>query len=217
MDPQRCHPARANPAQPGLQRRALHGGWAGSSSAAGTWGTCCESMSATAALVLRPISRAASSASSTRLRRRSGARSGWGWASPSWSASPPCWNTPSPLLRRSGKVRASRSWYRGCRRLPRIASAVPGATPADRLRDKLIVVIDDDALALEGTGGLLRSWGCRVVTGQSDREALTKLNGSRPDLIISDYHLKEGRSGIDAISELRDAFGAQDPGIPDQR
>jgi CheY-like chemotaxis protein len=93
----------------------------------------------------------------------------------------------------------------------RIASAVPGATPADRLRDKLIVVIDDDALALEGTGGLLRSWGCRVVTGRSDREALTKLNGSRPDLIISDYHLKEGRSGIDAISELRDALGDKIP------
>ena len=91
------------------------------------------------------------------------------------------------------------------------ASVAPGAAPPDRLRDKLIVVIDDDALALEGTGGLLRSWGCRVVTGRSDREALTKLNGSRPDLIISDYHLKEGRSGIDAISELRDAFGDKIP------
>jgi CheY-like chemotaxis protein len=86
------------------------------------------------------------------------------------------------------------------------AAAVAGIAPPDRLRDKLIVVIDDDALALEGTGGLLRSWGCRVVTGQSDREALTKLNGSRPDLIISDYHLKEGRSGIDAIGELRHVF-----------
>jgi signal transduction histidine kinase/CheY-like chemotaxis protein len=85
-------------------------------------------------------------------------------------------------------------------------AAVAGIAPPDRLRDKLIVVIDDDALALEGTGGLLRSWGCRVVTGQSDREALTKLNGSRPDLIISDYHLKEGRSGIDAIGELRHVF-----------
>lgn len=88
--------------------------------------------------------------------------------------------------------------------------AAPRAAP-DHLRDKLIVVIDDDALTLEGTGGLLRSWGCRVVTGQSDREALTKLNGSKPDLIISDYHLKEGRSGIDAIDELHEAFGGQIP------
>src|SRR5262249_40103775 len=89
------------------------------------------------------------------------------------------------------------------------AVIAPRTTPPGHLRDKLVVVIDDDALTLEGTGGLLRSWGCRVVTGQSDREALTKLNGSTPDLIISDYHLREGRSGVEAISELRDAFGGQ--------
>jgi signal transduction histidine kinase/CheY-like chemotaxis protein len=89
--------------------------------------------------------------------------------------------------------------------------AAPERAPADRLSGKLVVVIDDDALALEGTGGLLRSWGCRVITGRSDREALTKLNGSTPDLIISDYHLQEGRSGIDAIGELRDALGSQIP------
>ena len=96
---------------------------------------------------------------------------------------------------------------------PIVSKAVvaPGVALPDRLRGKLIVVIDDDALALEGTGGLLRTWGCRVVTGRSDREALTKLNGSTPDLIISDYHLQEGRSGIDAIGELRDALGGQIP------
>jgi signal transduction histidine kinase/CheY-like chemotaxis protein len=86
-----------------------------------------------------------------------------------------------------------------------------GAALPDSLRGKLIVVIDDDALALEGTGGLLKSWGCRVVTGRSDREALTKLNGTAPDLIISDYHLQEGRSGIDAIDELRDTLGGDIP------
>ena len=64
-------------------------------------------------------------------------------------------------------------------------------------------MIDDDALALEGTGGLLRSWGCRVVTAESDREALTKLDGTAPDLIISDFHLQDGRTGIEAIGELR--------------
>jgi signal transduction histidine kinase/CheY-like chemotaxis protein len=96
---------------------------------------------------------------------------------------------------------------------PSAASVAVSSRPAplDHLRDKLVVVIDDDALTLEGTGGLLRSWGCRVVTGQSDREALTKLNGSAPDLIISDYHLQEGRSGIDAITELHEAFGRDIP------
>jgi CheY-like chemotaxis protein len=37
---------------------------------------------------------------------------------------------------------------------------------------KLVVVIDDDPLVLEATGGLLRSWGCCVVTAESCDEAL---------------------------------------------
>jgi CheY-like chemotaxis protein len=96
---------------------------------------------------------------------------------------------------------------------PAPAVAASAAAVPDRLRGKLIVVIDDDAPALEGTGGLLRSWGCRVVTAQSDREALTKLDGNAPDLIISDYHLQEGRTGIDAIGRLRDAFGEPTPAL----
>jgi CheY-like chemotaxis protein len=80
---------------------------------------------------------------------------------------------------------------------------VAAAATADPLRGKLIVVLDDDALVLEGTGGLLKSWGCRVVTAASDREALTKLGGNRPDLIISDFHLHEGRTGIEVITALR--------------
>jgi signal transduction histidine kinase/CheY-like chemotaxis protein len=91
------------------------------------------------------------------------------------------------------------------------AVAAPVAAVPDRLRGKLILVVDDDALALEGTGGLLRSWGCRVVTAQSDREALTRLDGRAPDLIISDFHLQDGRTGVDAISDLREAVGASIP------
>jgi CheY-like chemotaxis protein len=85
------------------------------------------------------------------------------------------------------------------------------AAAPDRLHGKLIVVIDDDALALEGTGGLLKSWGCRVVAAQSDRQALQKLDGNAPDLIISDFHLHDGRTGIDAIGEIRGAFGNSIP------
>ena len=71
---------------------------------------------------------------------------------------------------------------------------------------KLIVVIDDDALVLEGTGGLLRSWGCQVVTGGSASEAIERLSGAQPDLIISDYHLSNGRNGIGEIEALRAEF-----------
>ena len=73
---------------------------------------------------------------------------------------------------------------------------------------KLVVVIDDDALVLEATGGLLRSWGCQVVAAASCGDAMAKLGelGQRPDLIVCDYRLPKGPTGIDAIGILRGAF-----------
>ena len=73
---------------------------------------------------------------------------------------------------------------------------------------KLVVVIEDDPLVLEATSGLLRSWGCRVVAAESCDEAMRKLSeiGQRPDLIVCDYRLPKGPTGVDAIEMLRDAF-----------
>jgi CheY-like chemotaxis protein len=73
---------------------------------------------------------------------------------------------------------------------------------------KLVVVIDDNALVLEATGGLLRSWGFQVVAAGSYGEAMNRLGkvGRRPDLIISDYRLSEGATGVDVIEGLRHAF-----------
>jgi len=73
---------------------------------------------------------------------------------------------------------------------------------------KIVVVIDDDPLVLEATGGLLRSWGCLAVTAESFDAALLALAeiGRRPDLIICDYRLHAGATGIEAIEGLRNAF-----------
>jgi signal transduction histidine kinase/CheY-like chemotaxis protein len=89
-------------------------------------------------------------------------------------------------------------------------AAPAGAAQFDVLPGKLVVVIDDDPLVLDSTGGLLRSWGCQVVTAESVEDALDQLDG-RPDLIVSDYRLRDGRTGIDAIARLREAYG---PGVP---
>lgn len=77
-----------------------------------------------------------------------------------------------------------------------------------RRASKLVVVIEDDPLVLEATGGLLRSWGCEVVTAESCDEAMKKLSdiGQRPDLIVCDYRLPKGPTGVDTIETLRDAF-----------
>ena len=73
---------------------------------------------------------------------------------------------------------------------------------------KLVVVIDDDPLVLQATGGLLRSWGCQVVAAESYGAALVRLSEikRRPDMIVCDYRLPRGATGVDAIEGLRNAF-----------
>jgi len=73
---------------------------------------------------------------------------------------------------------------------------------------KLVVLIDDDPLVLEATGGLLRSWGCQVVAAESYGAALVRLSeiNRRPDLIVCDYRLPRGANGVEAIEGLRRAF-----------
>jgi signal transduction histidine kinase/CheY-like chemotaxis protein len=79
-------------------------------------------------------------------------------------------------------------------------------------RGKLVVVIDNDVRVLEGMGGLLRNWGCRVVTTTTPEAALAAVSklgaAARPDLVISDFHLADGQTGITAIAKLREAYGA---------
>jgi signal transduction histidine kinase len=78
---------------------------------------------------------------------------------------------------------------------------------------QLIVLIDDDALARDATGTLLLSWGYVVASHASDCEALVALGagGKTADLIIADYRLANGKTGIAAIESLRSSLGAPIP------
>jgi CheY-like chemotaxis protein len=92
-----------------------------------------------------------------------------------------------------------------------LAARADGATLADPLRGRLVVVIDDDLLVLEGMRGLLEQWGCRVRTAQSAQEVLEGMDGAAPDLIICDGHLEDGETGIAALARLRGKLGANIP------
>jgi signal transduction histidine kinase/CheY-like chemotaxis protein len=89
---------------------------------------------------------------------------------------------------------------------------IPVAVP-DPINGRLIVVIDDDGLVLDGMRGTLRSWGCDVVTAGSDAAVLASLadQDRRPDLIISDFRLANGNTGIEVIERLRRSLGAAIP------
>lgn len=94
-------------------------------------------------------------------------------------------------------------------------SSPPVIAPArlDQSSGKLVVVIDNDPLVLEGMAGILRSWGCRIITATTDGKALEALTGQdvAPDLIISDYHLSDGRTGLEAIAQMRSALATKIP------
>ena len=122
-------------------------------------------------------------------------------------------NHPVELTSRPGKgSRFSVSVPIVAKRLPARAP-VPPATITDPVSGKLVVVIDDDALVLDGMRGLLRSWGCEVVTEVSENGALARLAelGQQPDLIISDHRLADGKTGIEAIDRLRGTLGIAIP------
>lgn len=104
-------------------------------------------------------------------------------------------------------------------RVPRAAreraqdETIDAAGPAEAAAGRLVVVIDDDELVLDGMRDLMQSWGWEVVTCASAAEALGKLQEGRrrPHLIISDCRLAGGASGIEATDALRRAFDVPVP------
>ena len=86
---------------------------------------------------------------------------------------------------------------------------VAGSEPA------LVTVIEDEAIVLVGYQMLFESWGYAVVAAGSAEEALEMLrsSGRPPDIIIADYRLKDGQTGVGAIRSIQGEFGDDIPGI----
>src|SRR5262245_47238805 len=104
--------------------------------------------------------------------------------------------------------------------LPRVAARPEigeSPAPAHPLMDasdrKLVVLIDDDPLVLEGMCGLFRSWGYHLLIAGTDDEALAEVADPDrpPGLIVSDYHLSGGTTGIEVIEGLRRTLSAEIP------
>ena len=95
------------------------------------------------------------------------------------------------------------------------ALAMPAATPsaADGVCGKLVVVIDDDEMVLDGMQGILQSWGCRLVAASSVPVALDLLSRETrvPDLIISDLRLANACTGMEAITAVCEHCGSAIP------
>lgn len=84
-----------------------------------------------------------------------------------------------------------------------------------QLRHALVACIDDDLPILEAMVELLAGWDMEVAAGPDVaqvREDLLQL-GRSPDVIVSDYRLAGGGSGVEAIAALRQTFGAHIPAV----
>lgn len=69
------------------------------------------------------------------------------------------------------------------------------------------LVIDDDEAVRTGMLHLLRNWGCECSAAESIEEALAMAHTQAPDVVISDYRLREQRTGAEAIAALRALLG----------
>ena len=78
----------------------------------------------------------------------------------------------------------------------------------------LILAIDDEQAIRAAMRELLSSWGHQVLAVSGGTSALHAVNGgARPDLIICDFRLRDGESGIAVIETLRERLGGDVPAI----
>ncbi|WP_282606048.1 NahK/ErcS family hybrid sensor histidine kinase/response regulator [Pelagibius sp. Alg239-R121] len=83
------------------------------------------------------------------------------------------------------------------------------------LGNATIIFVENDQDNLEAMAALLERWSCHVIGAHDGVEASSLMEQEQihPDLIIADYHLDDGRTGIAAISEIRRHCRSPVPGI----
>ena len=106
----------------------------------------------------------------------------------------------------------------GQRPKPSEPAAPPRSALGLTLDHKLIVIVEDDPAVRAGLEVLLKSWGADVASfdgyqacadwAAAGREGLT-----RPDLLIVDFRLESGHTGLEVIEAMRARFDASLPAV----
>jgi CheY-like chemotaxis protein len=88
-----------------------------------------------------------------------------------------------------------------------------GALP--NLKDTVVVLIEDNISEREALYELLVDWGCYVIDAESAEDTINKLRNeqlfSSPNFILSDYRLREEKSGLEAIAAIRNEIKSPVP------
>ena len=102
--------------------------------------------------------------------------------------------------------------------LPLCALPAPQAktvSPADikaSFTGKTVLLLDNDAQLLQAVTELLRSWDCQVHPITGPEQALQAIrDGLKPNVLLFDYHLDNGATGVMVAEQLCNHFSLQLP------
>ncbi|WP_207460681.1 NahK/ErcS family hybrid sensor histidine kinase/response regulator [Azospirillum sp. SYSU D00513] len=71
----------------------------------------------------------------------------------------------------------------------------------------LVLCLENEPSIARAMEDLLSGWACQVVVAPTAEQALALLDGRMPEILLTDYHLDDGRTGVEALAVLRRALG----------
>lgn len=88
---------------------------------------------------------------------------------------------------------------------------MPPAEAMRSLQGLHVLTIDDELQVLKAMQSMLSTWGCTVLTAQTQEQALAVLESSiEPDVVLIDFHLFE-TDGLQVASTLSGILSAEIP------
>lgn len=95
-----------------------------------------------------------------------------------------------------------------------LTAARMAESPADRLKGRRVLVIEDHLLSSHALALLLRGWGCEVWQAVNAREALAHAAaGQVPEFVVADLGLPDGDDGLRTTLQLREHAGGHLPAV----
>lgn len=96
-----------------------------------------------------------------------------------------------------------------------VAPAAVAKPRVGSLSGMTVFVVDNEPDILVGMQALLGGWGCKVLTATGEADALNRLSttAKAPDLLLLDYNLDDGITGVDLLPRLRAVIGPAVPAI----
>lgn len=86
----------------------------------------------------------------------------------------------------------------------------PAIAPVARVGTR-VLVIDNEQAILDGMRSLLEGWSCEVAVARGLADAMNAAGRQPPDIVLADFHLDRGQTGIEAIGALRRRLGGTIP------